>query len=199
MPKSLEPRKIRNKLEKVLDRKRYEHTLGVAYTAMNLASIYGADIKKAEIAGLLHDCAKGMSNEELLDFCKKYNITVTEFEKRNPFLLHSKVGSFIAASKYDIKDNDILNAILNHTTGRPSMSLLEKIVFVADYIEPNRKTIPCLEESRKLAFSDLDKALLFILENILRYLESIDSEIDEKTAITSNYYKKEAEDLNGNN
>ncbi|MBE5856375.1 MAG: HD domain-containing protein [Lachnospiraceae bacterium] len=199
MPKTLEPKKIRNKLEKVLDRKRYEHTLGVAYTAMNLASLYGADIKKAEIAGLLHDCAKGMSNDELLEFCKKYNITVTEFEKKNPFLLHSKVGSFIAASKYDIKDDDILNAILNHTTGRPSMSLLEKIIFIADYIEPNRKTIPGLDESRKLAFSDLDKALLFILENILKYLESTGSEIDEKTNITYNFYKKEAEELNGNN
>lgn len=199
MPKSLDPKKIRKKLEKILDRKRYEHTLGVAYTAMNLASIYGADIKKAEIAGLLHDCAKGMENDELLETCKKYNITVTEFEKKNPFLLHSKVGSFIAASKYDIKDDDILNAILNHTTGRPSMSLLEKIVFVADYIEPNRKMIPGLEQSRKLAFSDLDKAMLFILDNILNYLKSTNSEIDEKTEITYKYYKKEAEDLNGNN
>ena len=114
-------------------------------------------------------------------------------------MLHSKVGSFIAASKYDIKDDDILNAILNHTTGRPSMSLLEKIVFIADYIEPNRRTIPGLMESRKLAFTDIDKALLFILENILNYLENTNSEIDEKTKITYNYYKKEAEEFNGNN
>ena len=197
MAKSTEPRKIRNRLEKILDKKRYEHTLGVAYTAMNMASIFGEDIKKAELAGLLHDCAKCMSDEELLEFCKKYNITVTDFEKSNPFLLHSKVGSFIAASKYDIKDKDILNSILNHTTGRPCMSNLEKIIFIADYIEPGRKTIPGLDEARKLAFSDLDKAMVFILENILGYLKSKESEIDEKTVITYKYYKN-PEDFNGN-
>ena len=196
MAKSTEPRKIRNRLEKILDKKRFEHTLGVAYTAMNMASIFGEDIKKAELAGLLHDCAKGMSDEELLEFCKKFNITVTEFEKKNAFLLHSKVGSFIAASKYEISDKDILNAILNHTTGRPGMSNLEKIVFIADYIEPGRKTIPGLDEARKLAFSDLDKAMVFILENILGYLKSKNSEIDEKTVITYKYYKN-PEDFNG--
>ncbi|MBO4377141.1 MAG: bis(5'-nucleosyl)-tetraphosphatase (symmetrical) YqeK [Lachnospiraceae bacterium] len=196
MAKSTEPRKIRNRLEKILDKKRFEHTLGVAYTAMNMASIFGEDIKKAELAGLLHDCAKGMSDEELLEFCKKFNITVTEFEKKNAFLLHAKVGSFIAASKYEISDKDILNAILNHTTGRPGMSNLEKIVFIADYIEPGRKTIPGLDEARKLAFTDLDKAMVFILENILGYLKSKNSEIDEKTVITYKYYKN-PEDFNG--
>ena len=137
---------IRRRLKKKMDEDRFEHTIGVAYTSVCLAMRYGEDLHKAELAGLLHDCAKCIPNEEKLalckniklDKCKRNNIPITKAQEQSPSLLHAKLGAFIAADHYRIKDQDILNAIENHTTGRPAMSLLEKIVFVADYIEPRR-------------------------------------------------------------
>ena len=130
--KSADIKKIRRKMEKTLDPKRFEHTLGVTYTAAALAMCHRADINKAQIAGLLHDCAKCMDNDKKISICQKHNIQMNDIERQNPFLLHAKVGSYIAMKKYHINDPDIINAILNHTTGRPGMSDLEKIVFIAD-------------------------------------------------------------------
>ena len=185
--------KIRKEMEKTLDKKRYEHTLGVAYTAAALAMCHGADLQQAQLAGILHDCAKCMDNDKKISLCKKHNISMTEVERRNPFLLHAKVGSFLAMDKYGIKDKDVVNAILNHTTGRPKMSQLEKIIYIADYVEPNRRQAPNLSEVRRLAFQDLDKALLRILEDTLRYLNTIDGDIDPMTRQTYDYYKQEAD------
>lgn len=189
--KSSNIKKIRKAMEKSLDPKRFEHTLGVAYTAAALAMKYDCDIQKAEIAGMLHDCAKCMSNEKRLNICSKHNIRVNEIERRNPFLLHAKVGSYIAMQKYNIHDKDIINAILNHTTGRPDMSTLEKIIYVADYIEPGRKQAPNLTVIRKLAFEDLDEALYRILEDTLVYLNGEDGEVDPMTQKTYDFYKEE--------
>lgn len=195
-----EIKKIRKAMEKTLDTKRYEHTLGVAYTAAALAMRYDANIKSAELAGLLHDCAKCMTDERRIFICEKHNININEIERRNPFLLHAKVGSFLAMEEYHVYDSDIINAILNHTTGRPDMSLLEKIMFVADYIEPNRKQAPDLKEIRKLAFLDLDQALLKILEDILEYLESTGCVMDPMTRKTYEFYEKMRafKDINSN-
>lgn len=189
--------KIRKAMEKTLDPKRYEHTLGVEFTAAALAMRYDVPVFKAQLAGLLHDCAKCLSNDKKLSICEKNNINVSEIEKRNPFLLHSKVGSFLAKDEYGIDDLDVLNAILNHTTGRPGMSLLEKIIFVADYIEPGRKSAPNLREIRKLAFTNLEQALLKILEDTLFYLKNGEGEIDPMTAKTYAYYCEEADFDNG--
>lgn len=176
-------------MEKVQDAKRFEHTLGVEYTAAALAMRYGYDIADAQIAGLLHDCAKCLSDEKQLAICKKHNISISVVESRNPFLLHAKTGAYLAGKKYGIMDPDILNAIRYHTTGRPGMGLLEKIVFLADYIEPGRKHAPNLAEIRKLAFVDLDKALLQILEDTLGYLKNSEGEIDPMTEKTCRYYQ----------
>ena len=186
--KSSELTKIRKAMEKTLDAKRYEHTLGVEYTAAALAMRYDAPIMSAQLAGLLHDCAKCMSNDKKLSLCEKYNISISEIEKRNPFLLHAKVGSFLAMNEYGVNDPDVINAILNHTTGRPGMSLLEKIVFIADYIEPGRKQAPNLTEIRKLAFVNLDQALIRILEDTLIYLKDSGEELDPMTGKTYAYY-----------
>ena len=109
-------RKIRKSMEKNLDARRYEHTLGVAYTAASLAMRYGADINNAILAGMLHDCAKCLTNEKKISICEKYNIAINAYEQANPFLLHAKVGSFLAMKKYGVTDKDVINAILNHTT-----------------------------------------------------------------------------------
>lgn len=181
-------KKIRKSMEKELDTKRYEHTLGVAYTAAALAMCYDIDPIKAETAGLLHDCAKCLSDDKKISVCRKHNMEINSVESRNPYLLHAKAGYCIAKDKFDIEDQDILNAILNHTTGRPGMSTLEKIIYVADYIEPSRKQAPNLSEVRKMAFQDLDQALLKILSDILSYLESGGGEIDLLTKETYDYY-----------
>ena len=186
--KTADLKKIRKSMEKELDAKRYEHTLGVAYTAAALEMCNDVDPVKAETAGLLHDCAKCFSDDKKISVCRKNNMEINSVESRNPYLLHAKAGYCIAKNKFDIEDQDILNAILNHTTGRPGMSTLEKIIYIADYIEPSRKQAPNLSEVRKLAFQNLDQALLKILTDILSYLESGGGEIDPLTKETYDYY-----------
>lgn len=186
-------RKIRKSMEKVLDPKRYEHTLGVAYTAAALAMRYGEDINNAVLAGMLHDCAKCLTNEKRLAICEKYNIAVNDAEHKNPYLLHAKVGSFLAMKKYGVTDKDVINAILNHTTGRPGMSLLEKIIWVADYIEPGCKQAPNLALIRKMAFEDLDQALLTALKDTLEYLHAGKMEVDTMTQRTYDFYRNGGE------
>lgn len=188
---TLDTQKIRKSVKKVLDAKRYEHTLGVAYTATSLAMCYGEDINKAEIAGFLHDYAKPIENDKKILLCEKYNIPINEVERKNPFLLHAKLGSYITMKKYKIRDKDIINAILNHTTGRPEMTLLEKIIFVADYIEPSRCEAPNLDGIRQLAFQNLDETLILILEGTLQYLSTLENAIDPMTQKTYDYYKQQ--------
>ena len=188
--KTLDMHKIRKQLVKALDSKRFEHTQGVAYTSAALAMRYGEDIQKAELAGLLHDCAKCLDNDKKVQICKKHNIEISEAEQRNPFLLHAKVGGFLAKSKYKVDDEEIIDAVLYHTTGRPGMSLLEKIVYIADYIEPGRNHAPNLDEVRKLSFQDIDEALLRILEDILVHLKDSKKEIDPMTQMTYEFYKR---------
>ncbi len=182
--------KLRKQLEKELKPDRFDHTLGVAYTAASMAFVYGADVEKALIAGFLHDCAKCMSHEEQVKICEKNNIEITEVERKNHSLLHAKVGVFLAQTRYDVFDEDILNAIRWHTTGREDMSLLEKIVYIADFIEPNRKPLESLPHVRKEAFEDIDKCLAHILHDSVIYLQTIGKECDDATMKAYEYYKK---------
>lgn len=184
---------LRAKIKKAQDKKRFEHTLGVTYTAACLAMRYDVDAERAEIAGLLHDCAKCLSNEKKVSLCKKQSIEINMTEAKNPFLLHAKAGAYLAQHKYGIRDADILNAVRYHTTGRPGMSMLEKIVFIADYIEPGRDHSERLPKLRTLAFHDLDEALVEILQDTLRYLEGTGGEIDPMTQRTYDYYSAYSE------
>ena len=113
---------------------------------------------------------------------------INAVERENPFLLHAKVGSYLAMKHYNVHDQDIINAILNHATGRPAMSDLEKIIYIADYIEPGRKQAPNLTTVRRMAFHDLDGALLHILSDTLQYLNSFDGPVDPMTQKTYDYY-----------
>lgn len=172
---------IRKNLKKKLDPGRFEHTLGVAYTCQALAMRYEYDLHKAELAGLLHDCAKRFDNETMLEKCMKREIPMTDGEIRDPSLLHAKLGAWYAREKYGVEDEEILSAIACHTTGKPQMTLLDKILYVADYIEPGRYKAAELPKMRKLAFMDLDLACLSIMEGILKYLESTNCPIDSMT------------------
>lgn len=186
---------IEKELKKELTKERFEHTRGVMYTAACLAMRYGCDMRKAMLAGLLHDCAKHIPNEKKLKLCKKNHIELTQAELDNPSLIHAKLGAFLAKNQYDIEDKDILHAIRVHTTGAPAMNLLDKIIFLADYIEPNRNKAKNLSIIRKLAFQDIDKAILQNLSDTLRYLEETQEKgsIDPMTLQTYEYYKQEAD------
>lgn len=174
-----------------LDKERYEHTLGVMYTAASMAMCHDEDIEKALLAGLLHDCAKCIPGDTKIKLCNKYHLSVSEVEKENPSLLHAKLGAFLAAKKYHIKDRDVINAIASHTTGCPNMTLLDKIIYIADYIEPGRKELPNMAEVRKLAFTDIDACLYRILEDSLVYLNSKNISVDPMTEKTYLYFKKQ--------
>ena len=182
-------KKLRKKVKDVMTKSRYEHTLGVEFTAASLAMRYEVDIEKAELAGLLHDCAKCIDSEDTLDECKKYNIELTDVEKRNPFLIHSKLGAVHAKKLYGVDDEDIISAIRFHTTGKPDMTMLEKIIFIADYIEPGRDKAPNLKEIRKMSFIDIDEAMFMILKDTLDYLDKGEGEKDELTRDTYLFYK----------
>lgn len=183
--------KTKKILKKYLDDNRFEHTQGVMYTAAALAMRYGEDLEKAQIAGLLHDCAKCIPDHKKAKICLKNQIPMTETEQKNPFLLHAKVGAYIAREKYGVEDEEILNAIACHTTGKPAMTLLEKIIYIADYIEPMRTKAPNLADVRKLAFEDIDLALFKILSDTLAYLKRAPKNLDAMTIQAYEYYKEQ--------
>lgn len=173
--------KIRKYLKKKLDPMRYEHTLGVSFTCQALAMRYGYDLDKAELAGLLHDCAKRFDGATMMEKCVRRGIAITEGERQDPSLLHAKLGAWYAKEKFGVEDQEILSAIACHTTGKPGMSMLDKILYVADYIEPRRYKADQLPQMRKLAFIDLDAACLAIMESILAYLQTKNCPIDTMT------------------
>ena len=183
--------KIRKKIKLRQDGARFEHTVGVMYTAAALAMRYGGDMEKAYLAGLLHDCAKHYTGEKKVELCEKYKLPITKAERDNPGLLHAKLGAYIAERKYKVDDKEILDSIIWHTTGRPNMTLMDKIVYIADYIEPNRNQAPKLDYFRRLAFEDIDECLYQILEASLAYLETRNEVIDPMTEQTYIFYKKQ--------
>lgn len=188
--------KIKEKLSKKLSVKRFDHTIGVSYTAAAMAMRYGLNVDRAAMSGLLHDCAKYMTDDELIEKCTKYGIECSETELRNGYLLHAKLGAYLSKEKYGIEDEEICSAVRYHTTGKPAMSVLEAIVFTADYIEPGRKVLSNFKLIRSMAFVDLDEAVYLILKNTLSYLndekeaEQSQKEIDKHSVEAYKYYKK---------
>ena len=145
-----------------LKHKRIPHVLGTEQEAIRLAQAYGADVEKARRAALLHDCTKKLEMDEQLALCAKYGIELDELEQVALKLLHSKTGAAIARDVVGV-DDAIYSAIWYHTTGRANMTLLEKIIYLADYIEPTRD-FPDVDVLRKACYEDLDKGLLLGLE-----------------------------------
>lgn len=192
--------KLRKEMEKALEPKRYEHTLSVAYTAANLAAVHGVDVENALIAGMLHDCAKCLSYKKQMSLCEKRHVHLSELEaEENSPLLHAKAGSVLAKEEYGITDEDILNAISYHTTGRPQMSPLEKVIYIADYIEPGRRHVKRtssepnndrLTQVRQMSYRDLDEALCGILGDSLDYLKEKGGNVDPMTQKTYEYYRQ---------
>ncbi|WP_409301803.1 bis(5'-nucleosyl)-tetraphosphatase (symmetrical) YqeK [Peribacillus sp. SCS-155] len=147
---------------------RYIHTLGVVDTALQLAKRFGGDTQKAELAAIFHDYAKFRPKEEMKEIIISQNMR-EDLLVYNPELWHAPVGAFLVEKEAGITDREVLDAINYHTSGRVNMTLLEKIIFVADYIEPGR-SFPGVEEVRKTAESDLDGALIQSLRNTISFL-----------------------------
>ena len=165
-------KKIKDFLHKKLKPKRFEHVLSVRETAINFAAKYKVDLQKVELAALLHDCAKWMNNKILIELSKKYKIQLDQIEQEDPALLHAKVGAEYAKDHFGITDLDILDAIRNHTTGAKRMSLIGKILYVADFCEPKRN-YQVADDVYKIAEIDLDSAMLEVAQHkIIRQIES---------------------------
>lgn len=183
--------KITEDLKNTLKVSRFEHTIHVAKTAKDMAEHFHVNPNKAYFAGILHDCAKNKTDDELIELCEKNHIEITHTERRLPYLLHGKAGAFLAEEKYGITDREILQAVTWHTTGKEDMSSLEKIIFSADYIEPGRTKQPNLEYLRSIALKDLDLLVYHILKDTMDYLTKSEiGSIDENTKKAYIYYKK---------
>lgn len=178
---------INDYIEKNLSEKRKRHTYGVRDTALELATLYGVDLEKAEIAALFHDMFKEISEKEMNNYVKQLNLDSKYLNNKN--LAHSKVAAIIMAKDYEITDEDILNAVSYHTTGRSNMSQLEKIIFLADAIEPNRN-YPAVSEIRKVAFANLNEACILTLSKTIDYISSQNLFLDEDTVKARNYLKE---------
>ncbi len=157
------------KLKDSITKKRFIHSLNVMELAAELAAAHGIDKEKAAIAGLLHDCAKNIEADESLRLCEEFQIDIIDVERLQPKLLHGKVGAVLATKEYGVDDEEILDAIRHHTLGRENMTTMDKIVFIADYVEPGRN-FEGIEELRELAFTDLDKTMVISLDNIIKHI-----------------------------
>lgn len=163
---------------------RYIHTIGVTDTAIILARRYGGDEKKAELAGIFHDYAKYREKKEMKNIIVKEKMP-NDLLLYSSELWHAPVGAYLVKKEVGITDEEILNAIRFHTTGRPGMTILEQVVFLADYIEPNR-TFPGVEEVRELAEKDLDAAIIAAIRNTIQFLLTKNQLVYPQTVETYN-------------
>ena len=170
-----------------LKHSRIRHVLGTEQEAIRLAERYGADVEKARRAALLHDCTKKLTMDEQLELCGKYGIELDELEQKALKLLHSKTGASIARDVFGA-DDEIYSAIWYHTTGHADMTKLEKIIYLADYIEPTRD-FPGVEELRKVCYEDLDQGLLLGLEMTIEEMTNMGNPVHHATLEARNALK----------
>ena len=160
---------ILNVIRENLTESRFKHSINVEKEAVKLGKIYGADLKSCSIAGIAHDCVKCISDDKLLKMAQKYNIHVDDIQNASPQLLHGPVGAAFCKDVFEIYDEDILNAITYHTTGRAGMSLLEKIVYIGDLIEESRE-FEGIEDIRREVLVHLDKAILMSCNCTIKFV-----------------------------
>ena len=177
---------IIEKLKGTLSEKRFNHTMGVAKEAVRLAKHYGGDEEKAYIAGLLHDCAKEISYEDSLKMIEEKGIEADELLRPCRGIILGPVGEHLAREEYGVTDKEILSAIRYHSTGRSNMTLLEKIIFLADFIEPGRN-FEDIDKAREIAYEDIDDAIIFTCNKILTFTINNHKIIHNDTLDTRNY------------
>ena len=177
-----------------LSEKRFNHTLGVVERAVEYAEIYGVNKDDVKKAAILHDIAKEIPQEEAYKMLKIHKFELDDIEKKNYNLVHSKLGALIAKNKYNLSD-DISNSISYHTTGRANMSILEKIIYLADATEKNRVykndlNLITLDELVDLIKRDIDEGLDYVLSYTLKYILSKNLYIHINSVEAYNFYKK---------
>ena len=176
------------KVKKAVSEKRYRHTLGVRDTAVELAELTGGSVIRCAAAALLHDCAKGMPDAELLRLATEKRLVG---ETLSYPVLHGPVGAYIAKMKYGVQDEELLNAVRRHTVGCPGMTLTDLIIFVADAIEPGRENYPALEEIRKAARSDLKMAAYISIRSSYDYVTAQGKPFDKASIRTMRWLEEE--------
>ena len=183
----LPPEKLRPTALSFLKHARIPHVLGTEQEAVRLALRYGADVDRARTAALLHDCTKRLEMDEQLALCAKYGIELDELEQRALKLLHAKTGAAVARDRFGV-DDEIYSAIFWHTTGHADMTLLEKVIYLADYIEPTR-SFPGVDTLRAACYEDLDKGLLMGLEMTVEEMKERGNPVHSATLAAIEYLK----------
>lgn len=183
-------------VKKQMDERRLRHTLGVARTAKELAKRFGADPQKAEIAAILHDYCKQWPEEKIRKAIEKMADRPEDLLLYSKEIWHGPAAAEIVHHELGIDDEEILNAIRYHTTGRVHMGLLEKVVCLADYIEPGRK-YPGVDEIRRQALSDLDQALVTAFGNTISFLAQHKEKIYPLTFLTYNNLVQKSKKMEG--
>lgn len=179
---------ILNYIKDNLTTKRYIHSLSVSTTAINLATFYNENIVDAKISGLLHDMAKEITIDDQIKKIKTYGYELTNNDLETPAILHGYLGAYMAKDLFDV-NNNIFNAIKVHSMGEPNMSLLQKIIFISDYVEPFRDKIDNIDSLRKLAYNNIDKCVYEITNQTLKFLKETNRNIHINTYKTLEYYK----------
>ena len=181
---------IKEKLSEILTEHRYVHSIGVMETAKEMAERFGVDKDKAVLAGLLHDCAKQIDKDTQLKMCEERNLPLDEVKRENKGLLHAELGADLARTDYGIDDPEILNAIKYHTLGKTDMSDLEKILYLADITEPNRKDFDGLAQLRDLCKKDLNEAILYGLELTIAHIAHKGRILHNQTIEAEKFYRR---------
>ena len=180
---------MKDKLRSALKESRYQHSMGVCSEAVKMAERYGVNTDKAYLAGLLHDCAKGFDNEKQLELCKKCGLELDEVTLACPAVIHAPLGAEVAKREYGIDDEEILDAIRYHTVARAKMTDLDKIIYIADMIEPMR-SFDGVEELREAAYKDLDTAFIMALRQSMEFNLKKQNVIHPATLEAWNYILK---------
>lgn len=179
---------MEEKLKGMLTEKRYRHSIGVMETAVEMAEIFGVDVEKARLAGLLHDCAKDIDKNKRIPLCKELGVLLDPVKKEQRGLIHADLGAKMLETEFGILDVEIIDAVKYHTLGREKMTDLEKILYLADIIEPNRTPFEGIEELRALCKTNLDCAMLFALERTIEYIQHRHKKLHSQTLQAQQYF-----------
>jgi len=173
---------------------RLKHVLGVRDTAIALGKLHGADLDKLELAALLHDITKYYSKDENIELIKNhfdnYQEIITQF---NEHILHAFSAYVVSKENYGVTDQDVLDSIMNHTIGKSNMTIYEKIIFISDYIEPNRTYDSCVKV-REMAFKDIDLAVYTAIDDSIMFYEQTGGQVPKTAYLAREYYQKVLEE-----
>lgn len=181
---------MEEKLKSTLSERRYKHSLGVMEAAVSMAEHFGADLEKARLAGLLHDCAKEIDKDEALKMCDEMGIFIDEEKRVQKGLLHADLGAEIMKRDYGIDDEEVYSAVKCHTMGKRNMTVLDKILYLADFIEPHRKEFEGLAKLRELCFEDLDEAMLYAINLSISFVTGKGKVLHKQTIDTRDYFNE---------